>query len=101
MSESYGMTVTKARAVEGTPACVGPQGSIAKYVEWVLVQCGSSFTICPVEEDNASPTLDPEPSQPSAMPALEQKPEPTEDSEPEPITNSEPEQLESLKELRE
>lgn len=50
--------------------------SFAQYVEWVLVQCDSPFTACPNEEDTASPTPDPEPSQLSAMPAAKQ-PEPT------------------------
>lgn len=41
----------------------GPQGSFAQYVEWVLVNYGSLFTICPAEEDTTSPNsaMDPEP----------------------------------------
>lgn len=47
------------------------------------------FTICLTNEDNASPTTDPEPSQPSAMPAAEQ-PEPTAALETEPAIKTEP-----------
>lgn len=44
----------------------GPRGSFAEYVELVLLRFESPFTICHTVEDNASPTLDPEPSQPAA-----------------------------------
>ncbi|XDV45720.1 hypothetical protein PO909_013767 [Leuciscus waleckii] len=40
-----------------------PLGNFASYMEWVLVN--SPFTICLKNEANASPTLDPESSQPS------------------------------------
>ncbi|XDV29545.1 hypothetical protein PO909_032657 [Leuciscus waleckii] len=54
-----------------------------------MVKCESPFTISHTFEDNASPTPDPEPSQPSAIPAAEQ-PEPIADSEPETATKQEP-----------
>ncbi|KAI2659445.1 Titin [Labeo rohita] len=60
----------------------GPQESLPDYIEWVLASCGSSWTIDFVKED-VSPTLDPEPSQPSPRHA-EFEPEPTADDEPEP-----------------
>lgn len=71
----------------------GPRGSFAAYVEWVLAQCDSLFIVCPVDEDIASPdsTPEPDPSQPSAMPATDHKPEPTTDSEPDPAVTQEPE----------
>lgn len=49
----------------------------------------------PVEEDIASPdsTVHPEPSQPSAMPATDDTPEPISDSEPKPAREIEPERL--------
>lgn len=44
-------------------------GNFTAYVQWVLVNCGSSFTVCAVDEDVISPTLDPEPSkQPAKLP---------------------------------
>ncbi|ROL03931.1 hypothetical protein DPX16_23366 [Anabarilius grahami] len=67
----------------------GSRRSFAQYVEWVLVQCDSLLTACPNEEDIASPTPAPEPSQPSAIPAAKQ-PEPTTDSETEPTTKQKP-----------
>lgn len=73
----------------------GSRGSFAQYVEWVLVQCDSLLTACPNEEDISSPTPDPEPSQPSAMPAAKQ-PEPTTDSEPEPTTKQKPNDYQRL-----
>ena len=30
---------------------VGPRGNFAEYVEWVLVNCGSAYTIGPAEDD--------------------------------------------------
>ncbi|KAI2644379.1 tRNA (guanine-N(7)-)-methyltransferase [Labeo rohita] len=41
----------------------GPRESLATYVEWVLVSCNSSLTV-DFTDDDTSPTLDPEPSQP-------------------------------------
>lgn len=49
-----------------------PVASFAEYVEWVLVQCDSLFTVCLTAEDAASPTLDSQPSRPSAISAVEQ-----------------------------
>lgn len=65
-----------------------PLESLVEYVEWVRVQCNSSFTFCIVDEDIASPTPDPETSQPSPLPPTE-KPEPTAGSDPETITKPE------------
>lgn len=42
----------------------GPQGTFAEIEEWVLMNCGSSYTICPAEEAVTIPTPDPEPIQP-------------------------------------
>lgn len=42
----------------------GPRGTFAAYLEWVLVNNVSAFTICPAEDDITCPNLDPEPSQP-------------------------------------
>ncbi|ROL46443.1 hypothetical protein DPX16_21627 [Anabarilius grahami] len=61
-----------------------PREDFATYVEWVLVNNGSAFTICPAEDDITSPTLDAEPSQPLPTHCTERTPEPTTDSEPEP-----------------
>lgn len=34
----------------------GPQGTFAQYVEWVLLDCGSHFSICKAEkEETTSP----------------------------------------------
>lgn len=52
------------------------RGSFIEYEERVLVQCDSSFTICLTDKDITSLTADPEPSQPSVMPATEQEQEP-------------------------
>ncbi|ROI65364.1 hypothetical protein DPX16_0346 [Anabarilius grahami] len=41
----------------------GPQPNFAAFVEWELVNCNSSFTICLGEEDLASTTPDPDPDQ--------------------------------------
>lgn len=49
---------------ERSKACLtieGPRGSFTAYVEWVLAQCDSLFTVCPVDEDIASPDSTPEP----------------------------------------
>lgn len=67
------------RAVEGCEP--------RKYVAWVLLKCESPFTVCLMAEDNTSPAPDPQPRQPSAMPAVEHKPEP------EPAMKKEPEWL--------
>lgn len=48
---------------------VGPWGNFAEFVEWVLVNCKSPFTISPTEEDVTSPAPDPELSQPSILPS--------------------------------
>lgn len=50
----------------------GPRPTFTIYVEWVLVQNDSPFTVYIADEDNTGPTPDPETSQPSAMPAMEQ-----------------------------
>lgn len=49
------------------------------WSRWLVVRNNIPFTICLVDEDITSPTPDPQPSQPSALP-----PEPTADSEPKP-----------------
>lgn len=41
---------------------ISPQEDLTTFVEWVLVNNGSTFTICP-EEDVTIPTPDPEPTQ--------------------------------------
>lgn len=49
---------------------VGPRGSFAEFVEWVLVNCGSAYTIDPTEDDIViSPTLNtpPETSHPPPL----------------------------------
>lgn len=61
---------------ERSRACLpmeGPRGSFAQYMEWVLLSCGSLFTVCPVEKDIASPNsaMDPEPCQHSSMSAMQ------------------------------
>lgn len=65
-----------------------PQGSFAANVELVLVQNDSLFTIFLGDEANASPTLDPERSQPSTTAITDQQPEPG--TEPLPESTSEP-----------
>lgn len=62
-------------------------------MEWVLVHCISSYTVCLKDEDNTSPSPDPEHSEPSAMPTAGHKPEPTADLEHKPATKIKPEQL--------
>ncbi|KAL1274179.1 hypothetical protein QQF64_026993 [Cirrhinus molitorella] len=59
----------------------GPRADFAAFVEWTLARNGSPLTVCP-EEDLASATPDPEPSQPP--PSCAELPEPTADGEPEP-----------------
>ncbi|KAI2655544.1 Repellent protein 1 [Labeo rohita] len=66
----------------------GPRESLAAYVEWVLVSCRSSLTV-DFANDDTSPTLDPESSQPSPR-STERKPEPTADEEPKPNAANEP-----------
>ncbi|ROI62437.1 hypothetical protein DPX16_5110 [Anabarilius grahami] len=61
----------------------------AVFVEWVLVNNGSAFTICPGEDNITSPTLDPEPSQPSPH-CTDTMPEPTADRGLESATMHEP-----------
>ncbi|KAL0154071.1 hypothetical protein M9458_050624, partial [Cirrhinus mrigala] len=75
----------------------GPRESFAAYVEWVLVSCNSSLTV-DFADDDTSPTLDPEPGQPSPQFA-EHEPEPTVDREPEPSVTEEP-SPKGAKELR-
>ncbi|KAL0193309.1 hypothetical protein M9458_011605, partial [Cirrhinus mrigala] len=65
----------------------GSRESLAAYVEWVLVSCNSPLTMDFADVDT-SPTLDPEPSQPSPRFA-EHEPEPTVDGEPEPGATNE------------
>ncbi|KAL0168623.1 hypothetical protein M9458_036845, partial [Cirrhinus mrigala] len=65
-----------------------PRESLVAYVEWVLVSCNSTLTVDFVDDDT-SPTLDPEPSQPSPR-FVEREPEPTADGEPEPSVTEEP-----------
>lgn len=64
------------RAVEGTTA----SASFAEFVECVLVENDSPFTVYIAEEDIVIPTPDPELSQPSAM-LTEDMPEHTADLE--------------------
>lgn len=66
-------------------SCLGmvPGGILPKFVEWVLVSCNLTFTIGPVEEGFTSPTLDPEPSQPSPH-CVECQPKPAVTDEPSP-----------------
>lgn len=68
----------------------GPKEDFAAFVEWVLVNNGLLFTVCPAEEDFTSPTTDPGPSQPSRH-YTEHLPEPTTDGEPEATTTQKPE----------
>ena len=69
----------------------GPREDFAAFVEWVLEQNGSPFTVCPAEEEISSPTPDPETSQPS--PRCTEL-ETAAAAEPEPIADRE-EELES------
>lgn len=62
---------------------------MAAYMEWVLVNNGSAFTICPAEDDNTSLTLDPELSQPPPTHRTDLKPESTADGESEPDKRTE------------
>ncbi|ROL53998.1 hypothetical protein DPX16_15596, partial [Anabarilius grahami] len=86
----------------------GPRGDFAAYVEWVLVNNESPFTICLTEE---SPTPDPEPSQPPPHPgqrlcqsppqtrstiALEPKPNGMSDQVRQPATSSVPVEFEGM-----
>ncbi|KAL1260039.1 hypothetical protein QQF64_007866 [Cirrhinus molitorella] len=59
----------------------GPRADFSAFVEWTLARNGFPLTVCP-EEDLASATPDPEPSQPP--PSCAELPEPTADGEPEP-----------------
>lgn len=73
---------------------VGPRGSFAKFGEWVLVNCGSAYTIGPAEDDIVtSPTLNtpPETSHPPPLSDLtETLHVPTTDSGDWPATMHEP-----------
>ncbi|XP_052461335.1 uncharacterized protein LOC128019410 [Carassius gibelio] len=64
----------------------GPREDFAAFVEWTLARNGSPLTVCPIE-DLASPTPDPETSQP---PSRRTEPEPTAAAESEPSTDREP-----------
>ncbi|KAI2644887.1 Transposon Ty3-G Gag-Pol polyprotein [Labeo rohita] len=77
-----GLTTTTRAQLSGD----GPRESLAVYVEWVLVSCNSSLT-ADFTDNDTSPTLDPEPSQPRFA---EHEPEPTVDGEPEPSVTDEP-----------
>ncbi len=70
-----------------TKAGEGPWGSFATFVEWVLVNCGSCFTIDPME-NITSPTPKSGSSLPSSR-CMEQLPVPTTDREPEHATTEE------------
>lgn len=73
---------------------MGSWGNFAKFVEWVLVNCGSRFIICPAEEDITSPAPDLEPSQPSTLASTDFMPEPMEQTKepmPEPYFALKPE----------
>lgn len=51
---------------EWSNACLpvnGPWGNFAAFMQWVLANKGSFFTISIMDKANASPTPDPEPSQ--------------------------------------
>lgn len=63
-----------------------PQGNFAVFVEWVLVNNRSLFTICPTEEDVTCPT--PEPNQTSATPTMHREYEAIFVLEPEPHMES-------------
>ncbi len=65
----------------------GPRESLAAFIEWVLVSCKAKL-IVDIADDDTSPTLDPEPSQPPPYGA--ELPEPTADGEPEPAAVVEP-----------
>lgn len=52
------------------------------FVEWILLNCGSPFTVCPIKEDITSPTPDPETHQNLAMPIMDLEPGPTTDTKP-------------------
>ncbi|KAL0192152.1 hypothetical protein M9458_010448, partial [Cirrhinus mrigala] len=66
----------------------GPRESLAAFVEWVLVSCGSPMTV-DIEDDHASPTSDPVP-RPTSPRSAERQPEPTADGEPKSNTTNEP-----------
>lgn len=72
------------KACKGTPAHGRSPREFCLICGVGAGNCGWPFTIRLVEECNASPRQCREPSQPSAMPTMEQKPEPTIDTEPEP-----------------
>ncbi len=59
---------------------VGPRESLAAFVEWVLVSCGSLLTV-DIMDDDTIPTPDPEPSPPSPR-FTERQPEPIATHEP-------------------
>lgn len=65
----------------------GPQEDFAAFVEWVLVSCGSPFTI-DIADVDTSPTLDPEPSLPTPR-CAEHQLEPNVINEPLPERSSE------------
>ncbi len=65
----------------------GPRESLAAFIEWVLVSCKAKLTV-DIADDDTSPTLNPEPSQPPPYGA--ELPEHTADGEPEPATVVEP-----------
>lgn len=67
----------------------GPWGDFAAFVEWMLVNNGSAFTICPAPEDITSTTPDPEPGQPPSTYCMEPMPEPS-TVEPEPAAMKAP-----------
>lgn len=47
---------------------MGPLGSFAEFVEWVLVCNDSPYTVCPAEEELTSPTPTPAPPETSHPP---------------------------------
>lgn len=69
-----------------------PQGSFTNCVDWVLMQCGSPFTVCPTSEDLASPTSDPRAKPAVSHVRLEMEPERSPEAvfilDPEPNTES-------------
>lgn len=69
----------------------GPRGSFAQYVEWVLLNCGSHFSICEAEEED--PVRPTHAMDPTLEPTTAMKPESATTSipEPEPTTMSVPE----------
>lgn len=63
-----------------------------EFVDWVLLQCGLSYTICEIDEDHSLPVpaVDSVHEAPAAMPTTEHKPQSAADSEPETATIIEP-----------